>query len=108
MLKRNGDLGPMLEGREACRELWESWRELLRLEQRTYLLDTTALLEDRHRLLEELAAHHRIAAAVEALVRQSRVSKQGQHVEALRRALAMAGYDERPHLTDAGTNAPST
>jgi hypothetical protein len=109
MLKREtaDDLGPMVEGPEACRKLWESWRGLLHIEKRTYVLDVAALLEDRHRLLEELAAHHRIATATEALFHESRVSEQGQRLSsAVKRALAMAGYDTRPHLTDAGTDAP--
>ena len=109
MLKRDADgHGPTLEVREACRELRDKWREVLRIEQRTYLLDVAALLEDRQRLLEELAAHHRIGTAAELLFHESRVSEQARLVEALRRALAVAGYDTRPQLTDAGTDVPTT
>src|SRR5438445_2684956 len=69
--------------------------ELLLQAHRTYVADVDALLEERRHLLETIAALRRVAVAAEAALFESRAGQQGKRLEALLRALEMAGYGQQ-------------
>ena len=69
--------------------------ELLLQAHRTYVADVEALLEERRHLLETIAALRRVAVAAEAALFESRTGQQGKRLEALLRALEMAGYGQQ-------------
>jgi hypothetical protein len=60
--------------------------------RRTYVADVEALLEDRHELLETIAALRRVAVAAEAALAESRAGQQAKRAAELVRALEVAGY----------------
>jgi len=75
--------------------LTADWHELLLQAHRTYVADIDALLEERRHLLETIAALRRVAVAAEAALFESRAGQQGKRLEALLRALEMAGYGQQ-------------
>src|SRR6266568_2727482 len=75
--------------------LTADWHELLLQAHRTYVADVDALLEERRHLLETIAALRRVAVAAEAALFESRAGQQGKRLEALLRALEMAGYGQQ-------------
>ena len=75
--------------------VYTDWHELLVQAHRSYVADVDALLEGRRHLFETIAALRRVAVAAEAALFESRAGQQGKRLEALLRALEMAGYGQQ-------------
>jgi len=75
--------------------LTADWHELLLQAHRSYVADVDALLDERRHLFETIAALRRVAVAAEAALFESRAGQQGKRLEALLRALEMAGYGQQ-------------
>jgi hypothetical protein len=74
----------------------EGWREMLEVAYRTYVADVAALLVDRRRMQEQLAALRRIAVAAEAALVEDHGERQEPALARLVEALKSAGYETTP------------